>query len=221
MYTVLFLRFRILKEKGLQIGQRLAVAIIPEQCTSDVLNAITSSGIRRVMSFSARGTAELALLQKLGLGQTQKSLIAFMHEDGSSRSCDILQRSIQNRDGNTGFFFSLHMEKNEVSDKTDHLLVCVIVNSGYAEAVMQEARKAGARGGTIINARGTGKEQDMDFFGIQIVPEKEMLVMVAERELAEKLVEVVKAHPLLSKPGSGLVFTVAADSCTRLGGTTT
>ncbi len=206
----------------MQIGKRILIAIVPKECTDIVLTAITSSGIKKVMSFDARGTAELALLQKLGLGQTKKTLVAFVQEKNDSPcACELLINAMQGNNDHTGILFTVEMEKKAMQKQEENLLVCVIVNAGYAEAVMQEARKAGARGGTIINARGTGKEQDMNFFGIQIVPEKEMLLMVAEKELAEKLVEVVKAHPLLSKPGSGLVFTVAADSCTRLGGITT
>ncbi len=200
----------------MQDGNKIAIVIIPKECSKSVLESITSSGIKQAMSFDARGTAELALLQKLGLGQTKKTLIAYR----MNTCCggDVLNEAMQVHTGHTGIFFTLFLENTTVSEKANHLLVCVIVNAGYAEAVMQEARKAGARGGTIINARGTGKEQDMNFFGIQIVPEKEMLVMVAEKDLAEKLVQTVKALPLLEKPGSGMVFTVEANSFTRLGG---
>ncbi len=202
----------------MQSKRKIAIAIVPMECKDSVLESIILNGSTHVMSFEARGTAEVALLQTLGLGQTKKALIAFVQDEKKTCACDALIAVMDKTSEHTGILFTVHMETNVVKDKTNHLLVCVIVNAGYAEAVMQEAKKAGARGGTIINARGTGKEQDMDFFGIQIVPEKEMLVMVAERELAEKLVEVVKAHPLLTNPGSGLVFTLPAESCTRLGG---
>ncbi len=198
--------------------KKIAIAIVPKQCEDSVIDAITSSGVKRVMSFDARGTAELALLQKLGLGQTKKTLIAFVQEFNEKKcACGVLTKAMENQTEHTGILFTITMEGLDMEKKIENLVICVIVNAGYAEAVMQEARKAGARGGTIINARGTGKEQDMDFFGIQIVPEKEMLVMLAEKDLAETLVAVVKAHPLLSKPGSGVVFTLAADTCQRLG----
>ena len=73
-----------------------------------------------------------------------------------------------------------------------HTLLTVIVNHGYADDVMAEARKAGAAGGTILNARGTGKEEDVKFFGITLVPEKEMLLIVAENAKAPAILEAIQ-----------------------------
>ena len=48
--------------------------------------------------------------------------------------------------------------------QASHQLICVIVNAGYADDVMNAARTAGATGGTVINARGTGREEDVKLF---------------------------------------------------------
>ena len=42
--------------------------------------------------------------------------------------------------------------------KKEMELIIAIVNSGFADDVMKAARAAGARGGTILNARGAGTE---------------------------------------------------------------
>ena len=63
-------------------------------------------------------------------------------------------------------------------------LITVIVNSGYADDVMAVAKKAGASGGTILGARGTGTEEDVKFFGITLVPEKEILLIVSGRGMS-------------------------------------
>ncbi len=203
----------------MNIQKNITIAIVPDECTESVISSISKSGASNIISIPARGTAEKALLQSLGLGQTKKNLIAFRQTAEISFSvCKLCNDAMSGHKEKNGIVFTVIMRKKNMDKKVENLVICVIVNAGYAEAVMQEARKAGARGGTIINARGTGKEQDMDFFGIQIVPEKEMLVMVAETELANKLVDVVKSLPLLEKPGSGLVFTLEVENCKRLGG---
>ena len=69
-----------------------------------------------------------------------------------------------------------------MSENTPNDLITVILNSGYADDAMAAARKAGAGGGTVIKARGTAKEGDESFFGVQIVPEKEMLLIVVDHE---------------------------------------
>ena len=50
----------------------------------------------------------------------------------------------------------------------NHEVIFAIVNSGYAEEAMAIAREQGARGGTILNARGVAREKEAAFFGITI-----------------------------------------------------
>ena len=39
-----------------------------------------------------------------------------------------------------------------------HEVIFCIVNSGYSEQVMESAKKLGARGGTVLTARGTANK---------------------------------------------------------------
>ena len=83
-------------------------------------------------------------------------------------------------------------------------MINIIVNKGYAEDAMAAARKAGAGGGTVVLGRGTAKEGDEKFFGVEIVPEKEMLVILAEQSKAEAVVEAIQNLECFSKGGSGV-----------------
>lgn len=98
-----------------------------------------------------------------------------------------------------------------------HELISVIVNAGYAEDIMHAARKAGATGGTIINARGTGKEEDVKFFGITIVPEKDFLLILAAKDQAPAILEAIRATPCLSEPGMGIAFCINVECFVPLG----
>ena len=60
--------------------------------------------------------------------------------------------------------------------KYQHEAIFCIVNSGYSDVVMEAAKKLGARGGTVINARGTAPKDAESFFGITIQPEKEIVI---------------------------------------------
>lgn len=73
---------------------------------------------------------------------------------------------------------------------------------------MHAARKAGAGGGTIINARGTGREEDVKFFGITIVPEKELVLILAEQEKAPRILEAIRATPLPDRTRHGIAFCI-------------
>ncbi len=98
-----------------------------------------------------------------------------------------------------------------------YTLLTVIVNHGYADDVMADARKAGASGGTILNARGTGREEDVKFFGITLVPEKEMLMIVAENGKADTILEAIRKVPNLTEPGGGIVYAMNVEKFIVLG----
>jgi nitrogen regulatory protein PII len=102
--------------------------------------------------------------------------------------------------------------------ESGYVLLTAIVNTGCADDAMAEARKAGARGGTILTARGTGTEDDVRFFGITLVPEKEVLLIVAEKDGVEPVLAAIRAVPILREPGSGIVYIQNVEQFIVLGG---
>jgi nitrogen regulatory protein PII len=105
----------------------------------------------------------------------------------------------------------------KMRDNADSSLIMFIVNRGYADDVMAAARKAGATGGTILNARGTGKEEDVKFFGIALVPEKEILLIVAENSRSDAVMEAIKTIPELTRAGAGVAVRIEAEEFFLLG----
>ena len=96
-------------------------------------------------------------------------------------------------------------------------MITIIVNKGYAEDAMAAARKAGAGGGTIIGARGTAREGDATFFGVDIVPEKEMLMILVPQNKRDEIVNAVSSLACFEKAGSGIIFSSTANNFTLLG----
>ena len=92
------------------------------------------------------------------------------------------------------------MESNDV-------LITFIVSHGDAFDIMTAARAAGAKGGTIVDAHGTHREDDVQFFGMTLVAEKEMLLIVAEKDLAENILNAVKDLPVFKRTGGGIIYT--------------
>jgi len=104
--------------------------------------------------------------------------------------------------------------------QSGYKLINVIVNHGYADDVMAAAREAGAKGGTIMTARGTGTEDDVKFFGISLVPEKEMLMIVAETEAVPAILKAIGQVPDIRQPGGGIVYNMNIERFMPLGRTT-
>ncbi|MBR2894694.1 MAG: P-II family nitrogen regulator, partial [Oscillospiraceae bacterium] len=93
--------------------------------------------------------------------------------------------------------------------KTDNYeVIFAIVNSGYAEDVMDVARELGVRGGTILNARGVVKEDAAAFFGITLHADKEILMTVVERELRDKVLNAIYKELGMGKKSKGIVFSL-------------
>ena len=66
---------------------------------------------------------------------------------------------------------------------TNYELIYTIVNQGYSDVVMQVAKENGARGGTIYLANGTGGKEFEKFYGIEISPEKEVILIIVDKKM--------------------------------------
>ena len=100
--------------------------------------------------------------------------------------------------------------------KYKHEVIFCIVNSGYSEAVMDAAKKAGARGGTIINARGTAGKEAETFFHITVQPEKEIVMILVPYEIKDKVLHALYNEVGLDSAGQGIAFSAPVESVVGL-----
>jgi nitrogen regulatory protein PII len=87
-------------------------------------------------------------------------------------------------------------------------VIFAIVNSGYAEDVMDIAREQGVRGGTILNARGVVREEAAAFFGITLHQDKEILMMVVERSIRDQVLNAIYKEMGMAKKAKGIAFSL-------------
>ena len=93
--------------------------------------------------------------------------------------------------------------------RTDnHEVIFAIVNSGFAEEAMDVAREQGVRGGTILNARGVAREEAAAFFGITIHAEKEILMMVVEKDIRDNVLNAIYKEMGMAKAAHGIAFSL-------------
>ena len=100
--------------------------------------------------------------------------------------------------------------------KSNYDLILVIVNQGFSESVMDAAREAGARGGTVISGRGTAKEETLAKFKIFMTPEKEIVLILADEAIKEQILVSINTHCGLSTDAHGIVFTLPCDEVVGL-----
>lgn len=90
----------------------------------------------------------------------------------------------------------------------NHEVIFAIVDSGYAEEAMAVARENGARGGTILNARGVLREEAAAFFGITLHAEKEILMMVVEKDVRDQIFNALYKQMDMAKKAKGIAFSL-------------
>ena len=90
----------------------------------------------------------------------------------------------------------------------DHEVIFAIVNSGFAEDVMDVARENGVRGGTILAARGVVREDAATFFGITLHADKEILMMVVEKSIRDQVLGAIYQEMDMGKKAKGIAFSL-------------
>ena len=100
----------------------------------------------------------------------------------------------------------------------EYELILCIVNEGFSEVVMDAARKVVARGGTIVNARGTANKQAENIFNVVIQPEKEMVMIVVSTDIKEEVLHAIYQSAGLSTDGQGIAFSLPVDNVVGIKG---
>ena len=209
---------------------KLLVAQVPHNKAELVSNAAVKAGSWGGTVLMGRAITSNQVLSVLGLGGATQDIVLILNEaSGMGQILQAVKNACKTEKRNFGTMFTLNADtflKNgilngggismENTEKTQDL-ICVIVNKGYADDAMAAARKAGAGGGTVLNARGTAREDDEKFFGMHIVPEKEMLMIVTEHSKKASVIQAIKNLPCLEQTGSGITFSAGVENFTVLG----
>ena len=219
---------------------KLLISLVGRNKGDALVDVAKAAGARGGTIAVGRAVVDNRLLQMLSLADMLQDVVFNLLRDEAEAVAEAIRNAYRNPSGKiSGLAIMLdvsdmlirvhpqdHNEHNPGQNAPDprsepmnsgHTLLTVIVNHGYADDVMAEARKAGASGGTILNARGTGREEDVKFFGITLVPEKEMLMIVAENNKADAILEAIRKIPNLTEPGGGIVYAMNVEKFIVLG----
>lgn len=99
-------------------------------------------------------------------------------------------------------------EEESVLKDTVHELIIVIANQGYMELVMDAARGAGAYGGTVIHAKGTGMAHAEKFLGVSLAAEKDIVYIVTKKEQKNSIMTAIMKDAGLDSPAGAIVFSL-------------
>ena len=87
-------------------------------------------------------------------------------------------------------------------------LIVVICEKGHTDDVMDAARSAGAGGGTVIHAKGTGSKYTDKFFGVSIAAEKEIVFIVVRTERKNAIMKAIMDKAGIDSEAQTIVFSL-------------
>ena len=175
------------------------IAITDREKSNSMTELFRAAGMQIVLSKLGRGTATSDQLSVYGLDATEKAIIGSVAAADEARQLfkaakrkffiDIpgngimMSIPIKSVAGGRTLAYLTDSAKAGGTPKMDfeHELIIVILNEGYSDWVMDAAREAGAGGGTVLHAKGTGAKRAEKFYGVSLAEEKDVVYIVAHR----------------------------------------
>ncbi len=99
-------------------------------------------------------------------------------------------------------------EEESTLKDTTHELIIAIAEQGYTGMIMDAARAAGAYGGTVIHAKGTGMELAEKFMHMQLAAEKEIIFIVTKTEQKNSIMQAIMQHAGSSTKAKAITFSL-------------
>ena len=217
------------------IKTKVFVSITDKDKTERVLKLFRRYRITYSCSVSGTGTASDSLMSYFGLSDIKKNvIISVVPEFLETKIMYDLHNKLNLYEPGNGICFSLPItsasrylsnqykdlsipkEEYTMKDEKSYELVVLIVSEGYASVAMDAAKKVGAGGGTLINGIGLGSKEATKFLGITIEPEKDVVLILVDKEEKRKVMEEITHVVGLSQEGRGICFSIPVDNVVGL-----
>jgi len=199
----------------------LSCIIVNYGLGSKVLKIAKNNGISGGTVFIGKGTVKNRLLEFLDLCDVRKEIVIMIGAKSVTyNALEKIDKELQFKKPYHGIAYTTsvsaflgdgnyeYKQNTEKGDLINNMYnsIFVIVDKGKGELVMDAANKSGARGGTIINARGTGIHETGKIFNMDIEPEKEVVLILAKNSSTEEIVTTIRDELEINKAGNGIIF---------------
>lgn len=186
--------------------------------------------------FNAEGTASSEIMDILGIGSTDKCVLAtFLPKHMSGTILGKLHTELKLDTVNSGIAFTIPLSganslilrmlqnaegKNNIKVGKDdsnmsgskHALIAAIVNISFSTAVMEAAKSAGARGGTVVHSRFIETDEAASVFGIDVQDEKEIVMIIADAQDKIAIMQAIGEKCGMHSEAKGVVISMPIDS---------
>lgn len=219
------------------LAPKLLVLITDSTRAKKAEEILRKSGLHVQYRFRGKGTASSEILEYLGLDGNDKSIyISVVPQKGVGRLIELLSEKLTLEKSGHGILFTVLIngisnpamkllndqiqkelqEKTEIevarlTEKSKYNLLLAIANRGYSEEVMETAKSAGARGGTVIHSRRLGMEDALKLWGISIQDEREIIAIVAEKDNKINIMRAIGEKHGVKSEAQGLILSIPVE----------
>ena len=213
-----------------QLSLLLTVSVMQRKSLSAFMKAYGETGLNVNFVAMGKGTAKNEVLDLLGLEGFEKAIcFSVTTRERWLQLKRALRRSARIDVPGVGIAFTVPLssiggrrelnfltegmeyvqdeEESSLQDTKQELLVA-ISEQGFSEQVMEAARAAGAGGGTVIHAKGTGMRQAEKFFGITLSSEKDLILIVAKTGDKNRIMSEIMHRAGIQTKAKAIVFSV-------------
>jgi nitrogen regulatory protein PII len=212
----------------------LLVSIVPNGQAGAIIDLMVKGEASASFISHGKGTASSDFYDVLGLGENQKQIVFSLIKE---RRWPGIKAALAQRfsvsEWSRGVAFAVRLDslcgvsvykiltndrgiepkgvsamEAEIIKRDSYEMVMVIVNDGFTDLVMTAARSAGARGGTVLTARGTGNKEIEKFFGVVITPEKQIVIILVPKHIKDAVIEAIYKEVGINTKGQGICFSV-------------
>lgn len=211
------------------------VIAITDHDRGEAMNALyRAAGLRGILSMPGRGTATSEHLAIYGLDATEKYVISavgnrsevegliksakrklFIDIPGNGVMLTVPLKSVA---GGKTLAYLTDEQKTGGAPRMDfeHELIIVILNEGYSDFVMDAARAAGAGGGTVLHAKGTGGTRGEKFFSVSLADEKDMIYIIAHKDEKAAIMRLINEQAGPGSKAGAICFSLPISSVAGL-----
>ena len=203
------------------------ISIVDRGRREDMVSVLEANRAQLILSLLGRGTAMKEHLLLYGLEATEKAVICTVAGGEQTRQIikSAKRRLFIDIPGN-GILMAVpvksvgggrtlaYLTDNTVPDggvpelKFDYELIVVVLNEGRTDMVMNAARRAGAGGGTVLHAKGTGAKRGDKFFGVSLADEKETIFILSKSEEKAAIMRAIADDTGPGTPAGAICFSL-------------
>ena len=207
----------------------LMTTIVDRKAINKYLDLYRENDLHVMYLTLGYGTVSSEILDYFGLDSKEKAVAFSVMQDSSWENIKMqLQKKLKIDAPGEGIAFTIPLssiggqktlqfllesedykkEEESTLKNTTHDLIIVIAEQGYTNIIMDAARAAGAYGGTVVHAKGTGMEAAEKFMGVSLAAEKEMVFIVTKTELKNAIMQAIMKNAGLDSKAKSIVFSL-------------